>query len=259
MTFIADQGATGRRRADLRSVRAHPGRVVHGRAPGRRSAHVQPVYPATAWGVDPLAFDGNVSFSPAGSRAGGLVVPADLARQRDGRPLLVPGAGGVGRRLPCDAPGSRPTAPRCSAGSGDGRGAAVSRRAPGDERWPSAPWWRAASAGHVLYPAWLAWRTRGGRGGPGAAPPPVGSGHGARPDRPGAGLQGVRGDRRQGRRPPGQRVSRLAGGPGRGRRRSRDRRGRGAGRAPVPSPARSDSASPRPSTGASPRPRRRSS
>ncbi len=32
----------------------------------------------------------------------------------------------------------------------------------------------AAAAGHLLYPAWLAWRTRGGRGRTGAAPPPLG-------------------------------------------------------------------------------------
>lgn len=32
----------------------------------------------------------------------------------------------------------------------------------------------AATAGHVLYPAWLAWRTRGGRGRTSAAPPVVG-------------------------------------------------------------------------------------
>ncbi len=29
----------------------------------------------------------------------------------------------------------------------------------------------AAAAGHVLYPAWLAWRTRGGRGRVAIAPP----------------------------------------------------------------------------------------
>ena len=38
----------------------------------------------------------------------------------------------------------------------------------------------AATAGHLLYPAWLAWRTRGGRGRP--APAPNSGGSAAVPD-----------------------------------------------------------------------------
>ena len=60
----------------------------------------------------------------------------------------------------------------------------------------------AATGGHVLYPAWLAWRTRGGRGRVAIAPPDRRTGSLARPDRRGAGLPRSEGDRRQGRRPP---------------------------------------------------------
>ena len=62
-----------------------------------------------------------------------------------------------------------------------------------------------AAAGHLLYPAWLAWRTRGGAGGS-PRPQAGGTRSMARPDRCRAGLPGGGGDRRQGRRPPGQWV-----------------------------------------------------
>ena len=48
---------------------------------------VHPVYPATAWGVDPLYFDGGVPLPPAAVQTGRLDVPAHLARERHGRPL----------------------------------------------------------------------------------------------------------------------------------------------------------------------------
>ena len=45
-------------------LRAYTRRVVHGREAGRRT-RPHPVYPATAWGVNPLYFDGDVPFDPA--------------------------------------------------------------------------------------------------------------------------------------------------------------------------------------------------
>ena len=117
----------------------------------------------------------------------------------------------------------------------------------------------AATAGHVLYPAWLAWRTRGGRGKVAVAPGAAGPG--ASPDLtvvvPAYREAGR--DRRQGRRPPGQRVPGITRDTGGGRRGSRDRGGGGAGRRPGSDRPGRVSASRRRSTGASPRPRRRSS
>ena len=135
---------------------------------------VHPVYPATAWGVDPLAFDGSVSVRPGRHRAGRLAIPAHLAPERNGRPLLVPRAGGRGRRR---APASGVHAGRHHAlprGGGHRRGAAMSRPRLGTSLVVGGLV-AAAAAGHVLYPAWLAWRTRGGRGRVGGGTP--GAGH----------------------------------------------------------------------------------
>ena len=76
----------------------------------------------------------------------------------------------------------------------------------------------------LAHPGW----SRQGPGGP----PAGGTGRRTRPDRGGAGLPRGGRDRRQDRRPPGERVPGLARDPGGGRRGSRDRGGGGAGRGP---------------------------
>ena len=218
---------------------------------------VKPVYPATAWGVDPAGLRRQRVLQPGRDRAGRREVPAHLGPERHGRPVAVPRPGGLGQCRP--APGGLHACRH--------HGVPRGRRSP--RRYGSEP----ATGGDE--PG----RGRPGRGCCGRAPavprlaglahpgraredlhrtPGAATGHCARPDGRGAGLQGSRRHRRQGGGPAGQRVSRLARGPGGRRRRPRDGRCGRASRSPRASAARNASASPRPSTGDSPRPRHRS-
>ncbi len=65
VTFIADQAKPGDGVLIFQPYERIP---VEWYMDGRPAAErdVKPVYPTTAWGVDPLVFDGNVSFRPAG-------------------------------------------------------------------------------------------------------------------------------------------------------------------------------------------------
>ena len=101
---------------------------------------VQTVYRATAWDVDSLAFDGNVPYA-AGCRSS--------VRPRGPSTVGIPIA----------------TTGRSSHGVAEvtEEGAAMSRLRLGSSVVVGGLL-AAATAGHVLYPAWLAWRTRGGRG-----------------------------------------------------------------------------------------------
>jgi mannosyltransferase len=63
VTFIADQARPGDGVLIFAAYERIPVEWYMAERPGAERA-VHPVYPATAWGVDPLAFDGSVAFDP---------------------------------------------------------------------------------------------------------------------------------------------------------------------------------------------------
>ena len=125
---------------------------------------VHPVYPATAWGVDPLAFDGAVTLARQPSQQAAstyqriwlVSATADLSLY-PAQAAAVDTRAAPGRVHACRHAGL----PRRA---GDRRGAAVSRPRLGMSVAVGGLV-AGAGAGHVLYPAWLAWRTRRAAGG----------------------------------------------------------------------------------------------
>ena len=225
-------GPAGRRRADLRPVRAHTRRVVHGRQTGRRARACIPSTRRRRGAWIRWRFDGSVALDPdAIERAASkyqriwlLSATADLS--------LYPAQARCGRRARSGGPGSRRPAPRTSAGWRSPKRCGSEPAAPGDQPGGGRPGGRGRGGPRALsglvglaHPG----RPRQGRRRRAAR----GSGRSrARPDRRGAGLPGGGGDRGQDRGPAGQRVPGLARDPGGGRRGPRDGGGGRAGRRP---------------------------
>ena len=177
MAYIADRAQPGDGVLIFAAYERIPVEWYMAERPGTERA-VHPVYPATAWGVDPLAFDGSVAFDPdAIERAASryqriwlLSATADLSLY-PGQAAAVDGCTPAGRLHA----GRHHALP---GGAGHRRGAAVSRPRPGTSLVVGGLV-AAATAGHLLYPAWLAWRTRGGRGRVAADAAPGGAGEAA--------------------------------------------------------------------------------
>ena len=97
VTFVAERAQPGDGMLIFAPYERIPVEWYMGQRPVAEPA-VHPVYPATAWGVDPLAFDGSVSFKQDAIEQAAVEIPAHLARERDRRHVPVPRAGGCGRR-----------------------------------------------------------------------------------------------------------------------------------------------------------------